>query len=80
VTLFSFQRSPHSNAAAAKYNEKDWDRGGVGWLSTVECYSEICRRYSWGEPRNLGAPVNGEASEFFPTLTKDGTLYFGSGR
>jgi hypothetical protein len=34
----------------------------------------------WSEPRNLGAPVNSEASEFFPTLTDEGTLYFGSGR
>jgi WD40-like Beta Propeller Repeat len=34
----------------------------------------------WSEPRNLGAPVNSKSSEFFPTLTKDGTLYFGSGR
>jgi len=23
----------------------------------------------WGEPRNLGAPVNSEESEYFPTLT-----------
>jgi Tol biopolymer transport system component len=35
---------------------------------------------AWSEPGNLGVPVNSEASEFFPTLTKDGTLYFGSGR
>jgi Tol biopolymer transport system component len=34
----------------------------------------------WGEPKNLGRPVNSEGSEFFPTLSKDGTLYFGSGR
>ena len=34
----------------------------------------------WGEPRNLGAPVNSEESEYFPTLTNDGTLYFGSRR
>ncbi len=34
----------------------------------------------WSEPRNLGRPVNSDSSEFFPTLTKDGTLYFGSGR
>jgi WD40-like Beta Propeller Repeat len=34
----------------------------------------------WGEPKNLGKPVNSEGSEYFPTLTKDGTLYFGSGR
>jgi len=35
---------------------------------------------NWGEPKNLGRPVNSEGSEFFPTLTRDGTLYFGSGR
>ena len=30
----------------------------------------------WGEPRNLGAPVNTLAPEFFPSVTRDGTLYF----
>jgi Tol biopolymer transport system component len=35
---------------------------------------------AWSEPQNLGKPVNSEASEFFPTLTMDGTLYFGSRR
>lgn len=34
----------------------------------------------WGEPRNLGAPVNSPASEWFPTVAASGTLYFGSGR
>jgi hypothetical protein len=34
----------------------------------------------WGEPRNLGPPVNSEEAEYFPTLANDGTLYFGSGR
>src|SRR5581483_7878666 len=34
----------------------------------------------WSEPRNLGAPVNTAASESYPTLTKNGTLYFCSGR
>jgi Tol biopolymer transport system component len=34
----------------------------------------------WSEPRNLGRPVNSEGSEYFPTLIKDGTIYFGSGR
>jgi len=31
---------------------------------------------SWGLPRNLGEPVNTDGGEFFPSLTKDGTLYF----
>ena len=30
----------------------------------------------WGEPRNLGEPVNTDGGEFFPSLTTDGTLYF----
>ena len=34
----------------------------------------------WSDPKNLGSPVNSEGSEYFPTLTRDGTLYFGSGR
>lgn len=31
---------------------------------------------SWGAPRNLGEPVSSAAPEFFPSLTRDGTLYF----
>jgi hypothetical protein len=30
----------------------------------------------WGLPRNLGEPVNTDGGEFFPSLTRDGTLYF----
>jgi len=30
----------------------------------------------WGEPRNIGQPVNTERNEFYPSVTKDGTLYF----
>jgi Tol biopolymer transport system component len=34
----------------------------------------------WGEPRNVGTPVNSTGSEWFPTLSTNGTLYFGSDR
>ncbi len=30
----------------------------------------------WGSPYDLGSPVNSEEAEFFPSLTRDGTLYF----
>lgn len=30
----------------------------------------------WGEPKNLGRPVNSEKLESQPTFTKDGTIYF----
>jgi hypothetical protein len=31
---------------------------------------------SWGEPYDLGPPVNGPDLTYFPSVTKDGTLYF----
>lgn len=34
----------------------------------------------WGEPKNLGSPVNSDESEYFPVAAKSGTLYFGSKR
>lgn len=30
----------------------------------------------WSEPERLPSPVNGPGREFFPSLTRDGTLYF----
>lgn len=34
----------------------------------------------WAEPVNVGAPVNSAGNEWFPSLARDGTLYFGSDR
>jgi Tol biopolymer transport system component len=34
----------------------------------------------WNTPRNLGAPVNSDGQEWYPTVAADGTLYFGSDR
>lgn len=38
----------------------------------------ICTRTDggWSEPRNLGAPVNTASREFYPSVTRDGTLYY----
>jgi hypothetical protein len=30
----------------------------------------------WSEPENLGAPVNTDFAEYFPSITRDGTIYF----
>lgn len=35
---------------------------------------------AWGVPVHLGDLINSPASEWFPTVTRDGTLYFGSER
>ncbi|TPV93908.1 MAG: hypothetical protein B7733_18095 [Myxococcales bacterium FL481] len=34
----------------------------------------------WGSPQHLGETVNTDAQELYPTLTRDGTLYFNSDR
>lgn len=34
----------------------------------------------WGEPKNLGMPVNSKGAEWFPTVAANGTIYFGSDR
>jgi Tol biopolymer transport system component len=34
----------------------------------------------WGEPKNVGAPINSAGNEWFPTLAANGTMYFGSDR
>jgi Tol biopolymer transport system component len=34
----------------------------------------------WSAPRNLGAPVNSADRELYPTVSRDGTLYFVSSR
>lgn len=32
--------------------------------------------YGWSEAYNLGSPINTDAREYFPSVTKDGTIYF----
>jgi Tol biopolymer transport system component len=34
----------------------------------------------WGEPKNLGAPINTPQDEFYPTVAADGALYFSATR
>jgi Tol biopolymer transport system component len=34
----------------------------------------------WGEPRSLGAAVNSDRDDYYPTLTLDGTMYYSSNR
>jgi hypothetical protein len=35
---------------------------------------------SWGEPVNPGEPLNSDRADFYPTVTRDGTMYFHSSR
>jgi Tol biopolymer transport system component len=45
--------------------EKDWD------IWVVRHGAD-----GWNEPENLGPPINTDQNEFYPSLTRDGTLYF----
>jgi hypothetical protein len=54
--------------------------GGLGgldiWVSTRASENE-----PWGEPVNLGAPINTSANDFCPTIGRDGkTFFFASNR
>lgn len=35
---------------------------------------------NWREPQNVGAPINSSGNEWYPTMSRNGTLYFGSDR
>lgn len=52
-------------------------KGGIDiWVS-----SRANKNAAWGEPVNVGEPVNSEANDFCPTLARDGhTFYFVSTR
>ncbi len=43
-------------------------------------FVERMGEYDWGNPQNIGPPINSPGSEWYPTLTKTGVLYFGSDR
>lgn len=34
----------------------------------------------WSEPVNMGPPINSETHEFYPSITREGTMYFQSRR
>jgi len=34
---------------------------------------------NWGDPKNIGAPINTEKDEFYPSVTNNGSLYWTAG-
>lgn len=51
--------------------------GGLGGMDIWKVNKE---GDTWGEPMNLGAPINSAAHELFPAVGRDGALYFSSAR
>lgn len=62
TALFFVSNRPLSDTASTA---KDFDI----WRVEV-------RDDGWGTPANLGAPVNREGDEFYPSMARDGSLYF----
>jgi hypothetical protein len=47
-----------------------------GWANQNIFVADRREDGTWGEPYDLGTPVNTANNEFYPSLTRDGTLYF----
>ena len=47
-----------------------------GWTNQSIWAADRKTDGSWGEPYDLGAPINGDGAAYFPSVTSDGTLYF----
>jgi len=58
---------------------KDGGPPKPGWVNQDLWFVERTAT-GWSEPRNVGEPVNSADEEFYPSLTRDGTLYFTRGR
>lgn len=54
----------------------------IWMVERVERVERVVERSAsgWGEPVNLGEPVNSDRNESSPSIAADGTLYFGSDR
>lgn len=65
-TVYFCSNRPRSGRGEAEENYDIWyvKKTQTGWL----------------EPVNMGAPINSDTHEFYPTLTRDGTMYFQSRR
>ena len=47
-----------------------------GWGNQAIWAADRLADSGWSAPYDLGAPVNSDAGEYYPSLTNDGTLYF----
>jgi outer membrane protein OmpA-like peptidoglycan-associated protein len=49
-----------------------------GGLGGMDIWVADLKNGAWGEPRNLGAPVNSPGDDVFPFIHADGTLFYSS--
>lgn len=58
---------------------KDGSAPKPGWVNQ-DLWQVVRTGQGWSAPMNLGAPVNTDDEEFYPSFTRTGTLYFTRGR
>jgi Tol biopolymer transport system component len=56
---------------ASTRQDPGWQGGIDIWVSTRASAAD-----PWGEPVNVGAPVNSAANDFCPTISRDGHLFY----
>lgn len=54
--------------------------GGQSAKDDMDIWRMEKTKKGWSEPVRLPDPINSDKSEYYPTLTRSGTLYFGSRR
>ena len=80
VNSSAFDYAPNISADGLKLYFNSDRPGGFGW-NDIYVATRTTKDDPWGEPVNLGSPVNSYANDFFPSISSDGlSLYFGSGR
>jgi hypothetical protein len=66
--LFFLSNRPPDGSELADGERGTWANQDIWVVDRVED--------GWGEPYNIGPPINTEEAEFYPSLTRDGTMYF----
>ncbi len=51
-----------------------------GGLGKMDIWKVTKEGDTWGEPTNLGAPINSPGNEIFPSVAKDGGIYYSSNK
>jgi len=66
--------SPDGNRLYFLSTRPDTEHGGAAGNQDIWMMTRTPS--GWSEPDNLGAPVNSDLPEYYPSLTRDGTIYF----
>ena len=70
----------HSVSQNETYYYAEWKRDENGERLDLDIYRQYKTKSGWSDPEKLRFPVNTDKFDSWPSLSKNGTLYFFSGR